>query len=123
MWESRTVVNPNSKFIRSTVLIPMNNNIKEIPVTISAFSIGIFVTAVNIILGVFFIAFMAMDAMVPIITAMKADKNAIINVVYNALRISSFWNNSLYQSKVKPPHFALDLEELKDNTTKVKIGA
>jgi hypothetical protein len=64
-----------------------------------------------------------MEAAVPIIVAIKADKKAIIKVVYRASIISSFWNNFLYQSNVKPPHLLLDLEELKESTIKTRIGA
>ena len=37
--------------------------------------------------------------------------------------MESFLNNSTYHFVVNPPHLERDLEELKDNTISVMIGA
>jgi len=100
-----------------------NKSISEIPVTISALSIGILVIAIIMVRGVFFILLIAIAAAVPIMVAISADKTAIINVVYKAFIILSFLNSSLYQRRVKPPHLALDFELLKDNKINIIIGA
>ena len=98
-------------------------NIKEIPVTISAFNIGIFVIAISMVLGVLFMLFIAIAAAVPRIVAIRAEEKAMIRVVYRADIMDSFCKSSEYHFKVKPPHFALDLEALKERTIRMIIGA
>jgi hypothetical protein len=117
IWDSNTLVNPRVK-CKAT-----KTNIKEIPVTISAFSMGTFVIAIRIVLGVFFILLIAIAAADPKTVATKAEMNAMIKVVVRAFIISSFWKSSRYQWRVNPPHFALDLEALKDNTINMAMGA
>ena len=67
----------------------INISIKDIPVTMSAFSIGTFVTPIIIFLGNFFIFRIAIAAMVPSTVAIKADKNAIISVFFKACKMAS----------------------------------
>jgi hypothetical protein len=117
IWDSNTLVNPRVK-CKAT-----KTNIKEIPVTISAFSIGTFVIAIRIVLGVFFILLIAIAAADPKTVAAKAEISAMIKVVVRAFIMSSFWNSSRYQWRVNPPHFALDFEALKDNTINMAMGA
>ena len=66
---------------------------------------------------------MAIQAATPMTVAMRADKRAINNVLCSAAMILRLANISWYQRRVKPPHWVLDLEELKDKTIMVAIGA
>ena len=66
---------------------------------------------------------MAMAAAVPITAAARAETKAIIRVVDRALIMERLSNICRYQSRVKPPHRALDLDWLKDNTIIVRMGA
>ena len=117
MWESRIVPKPN----RSPRLI--KSSIREIPVTISAFSIGMLVIPIKIALFRLFMLDMAIQAIVPIMEAAKAERNAISRVVPRAFRIVSSCMSERYQFTVKPPHFALVLLALKESTISVAIGA
>ena len=76
-----------------------------------------------IVRGSGFMLLMAMDAAVPMMVAISADKNAISRVFCKAammLRLANIW---VYHCSVNPPHWVRDLELLKDNTTMVAIGA
>ncbi len=101
----------------------MNSSIREIPVTISAFSMGILVIPIKIVRFLRFIFCMAMQVMVPIKVAARAESSAMDNVFHKACMITALSNSSAYHLKVKPPHFALVLLALKDSTIKVTIGA
>ncbi len=59
----------------------INASIREIPVTISAFSMGMLVTPMRRERGTRFMPLMAMAAAVPIMTAIREDKNAISSVL------------------------------------------
>ena len=67
----------------------MNSSIREIPVTISAFNIGIFVTPMIRFLGSFFMLRIATAAIVPRTVAIEADTKAIIRVFCKAAIIAS----------------------------------
>ena len=69
----------------------MKRSIRDTPVTISAFSIGMFVTPIKRVRILEFIACMPSAAQVPINVAISAESNAMISVVYNAFIISLFW--------------------------------
>ena len=72
----------------------MNANIKEIPVTISAFSIGILVMPMIIVRGSGFMLLMAMDAAVPMMVAISADTKAMSSVLTRAsimVALSNIW--------------------------------
>ena len=101
----------------------MNNNIREIPVTISAFSIGILFIPRSRFFGLAFILLRAIQVIVPISVAITDDIIAMNIVLYNACMIASFLKSSEYQWVVKPPHFALVRLLLKDRTINVTIGA
>ena len=96
---------------------------QEIPVTISAFSIGIFVIPMRTARLVRFMDCMAMQAIVPMRVAISADKIASASVFHKACMICSFWNKAAYHLVVKPPHFARVLLALKESTIKVIMGA
>ncbi len=64
-----------------------------------------------------------MAAAVPMTVERTAARAETASVVQSAPRISSFWNNSRYQSRVKPAHTAVELVALKEKTTSTKIGA
>ena len=114
-----------NKMVRKPNLIPnvINRSIKEIPVTISALIIGIFVIPMMMERFLFFILLMAKLAIVPIIVEISAAKKAITNVLISDWIMASFSNNATYHFKVNPPHLALVLLALKERTIKVIIGA
>ena len=117
MWAISTVLKP-----RDTPKA-MKASIREMPVTISAFNIGILVIPMTMVWGICFMLLMAMEAAVPMMVAISADKNAISRVFCKAammLRLANIW---VYHCSVNPPHWVRDLELLKDNTTMVAIGA
>lgn len=101
----------------------MNASIREMPVTMSAFSMGILVIPMITVRGSARMLLMATEAAVPMIVAARADTNAISRVVYSALIMGRLSNICTYQSRVNPPHWVLDLERLKERTIMVKIGA
>ena len=117
MCDSRIVPKPN--------LAPRlkNRSIREIPVTISAFSMGIFVIPIRIVRLVRFMDCMAIQAIVPMKVAISADNTASASVFHRACMICSFWNRAAYHLVVKPPHFARVLLALKESTIKVTMGA
>ena len=96
---------------------------REIPVTMSAFSIGMFVIAIMVVRNLLFSACMPIAAAVPIKVEINADKSAIIKVVYNAFIISAFSNKLAYHLSENPPHLDRVFELLKDSTINVTIGA
>ena len=73
----------------SVYLSATNRSISDIPVTISAFSMGMLVMAIMIVRGVFHAVY-RYGAAVPIIVAIRADRTAIISVVYKAFIMLSF---------------------------------
>ena len=98
-------------------------SIREIPVTISAFSMGILVIPIMIVLGVRVILLIAIAATVPIMVAISAESTAITRVLESAsmiLRLSNIW---VYHCRVKPPHCVRDFDLLKDSTIMVAMGA
>ena len=113
----------------STVLNPrempkaINASIRDMPVTISAFSMGILVIPITMVFGTALMEPMDRAAAVPMTVAARADTKAMTSVVVKALimeRLSNIW---AYHCRVKPPHCVLDLDWLKDNTIMVRIGA
>ena len=82
MWDNRIVPRPN----RSPKL--KKSNIREIPVTISAFSMGIFVMPMMIVRLFFFKLMMEIQAAVPMTVAAIEATSAISNVLRRAFKIS-----------------------------------
>ena len=117
MWAIRMVWKPRE------MPKAINANIKEIPVTISAFSIGILVMPMMMVRGSGFMLLMAMDAAVPMMVAISADTKAMTRVLTSASMMVALSNICVYQRRVNPPHWVLDLELLKDRTIIVTIGA
>ncbi len=101
----------------------MNTSIREIPVTISAFSMGIFVMPIQKVFPFLFMESIARQESVPIMVAMIADKVAIASVLKKACNMASLLKSETYHFVVKPPHLALDLLELKERTISVAMGA
>ena len=101
----------------------IKSSMREIPVTISEFRMGILVIPIHIVFVLGFMALMPIEAAVPSRVARRADTRAMTSVLYKADIIASSWNKETYQERVKPPHLVLDLEALKDRTTKVTMGA
>ena len=101
----------------------INASIREIPVTISAFSMGMLVTPMRTVLGRVPMLLMAMQAATPMTVAMRADSRAISRVLCRADIIFRLANISAYQRRVKPPHWVRDLDVLKDRIIMVTMGA
>jgi len=100
-----------------------NSNMSDIPVTISAFNIGILVTPRITEREEDFILLSPKHAHTPMTVAMAEDNRAIKSVVYRACMISLFVNSEPYHLNVNPPHFALVLLLLKLKMIRVNIGA
>ena len=101
----------------------MKASIRDIPVTMSAFSMGMLVTPMTMVLGTVRMELMEMAAAVPMIVATRADTKAMINVVVRALMMERLSNIWVYHCRVNPPHWVLDLDLLKDRTIMVRMGA
>jgi hypothetical protein len=102
----------------------MKSNINEIPVTISAFIIGIWVTDIIIFLeNLRLIAFIPTAAAVPKTVEIIAEETAIITVCFNALSIAVSLPRPSYQRVENPSNTQTLEEELKENTTITAIGA
>ena len=112
----------------STVLNPrempnaINASIREIPVTISEFSIGMLLIPMTMVRGIRFMLLMPMAAIVPMTVAIRADANAMSSVLFKAFMMAESWNICVYQRVVKPPQTVLDFVLLKDKTIMVTIG-
>ena len=118
IWDSRIVPNPN----RTPRLI--NSSISEIPVTISAFSMGILVIPIMMARFLFFYHSLAIQAIVPITVAMADDKKSDEQRV-----VKSFQNDAVleklgvpFQREASPfgPGYGL---ALKDRTINVTMGS
>jgi hypothetical protein len=114
---SRIVVKPE------LICINLNKSIREIPVTISAFIMGMLVMPMMKERILAENANIAIHAKVPIIVAKIVDRTAMDNVLNSASATASSSSRLRYQLRVKPPHFALDLLELKERTIRVMMGA
>ena len=101
----------------------MKRSIKDIPVTISALSIGILVIPKSIVRIPFLKLIIAMAAIVPINVAIKDDNTASKRVVPKASMISESDKSLAYHLNVKPPHLERDFDSLNDNTIRTAIGA
>src|SRR5699024_2263413 len=111
------VVNPR------VTLQAINSSIREMPVTISEFRMGMLVIPIKMVLALGFMVLIPIEAAVPRSVARTAETRAMISVLYRADIMASSWNRETYQERVKPPHLVLDLEALKDRTIRVRIGA
>ena len=101
----------------------MKSSIREMPVTISAFSMGMLVTPIMVVRNFRCMDWIPIAAAVPMTVAIRADRRAMIRVVYRAFIICSFLNSSTYHWMVNPPHLERVLDLLKDSTIKVTMGA
>lgn len=101
----------------------LNSSISEIPVTISAFIIGMLVTPMITERSFDDKPIIAMHVKVPIIVEKIVASTAMASVLKSALATASSEKRLIYQSNVNPPQRALDLLELKDKTMSVTIGA
>ena len=104
IWEMRTVSNPRE------MPKAMKASIREMPVTISAFSMGMLVIPMMAVRGAGRIFWMAMAAAVPIKVAIRAEAKATVSVVDRALMMERLSNIWAYHSRVKPPHWVLDFD-------------
>ena len=103
IWEISTVKNPRDSESPKSLPTNMNSSIREIPVTISAFIIGICVTDIMIFLGILrLIAVMPTAAAVPSTVEIKAEDTAIIKVCCSALIIAVSDVSPAYQRVEKP---------------------
>ena len=124
MCAIKTVKKPSDSLIPMNLPIKTNKSIKEIPVTISAFIIGILVTDITRLCEIFLRSDKIPTlAAVPIIVDKIADKTAIIRVCSKACSIVGLEDNSIYQSSEKPSKTQTLPEELKEKITITAIGA
>ena len=93
------------------------------PVTISAFIMGILVIPMIKALLLLLSPISPTQVRVPMIVATTVDIRAIISVFARALSILSSPKRFIYHLNVNPPHLALDLLPLKESTISVAIGA
>ena len=100
----------------------MKASIREMPVTMSASSIGMLFKPIIRLRPVGFIALMPMAAAVPSTVAISADRKAISKVLCKACMMVAFEKSSPYHLRVKPPQRVLDLLSLKESTIIVKMG-
>ena len=113
----------------STVLKPrempkaMKASMREIPVTMSEFSMGMLLTPMTMERGSFFMLFMPMAAAVPMTVAASAESRAIRSVLCRAFMMAVSCSMSAYQCSVKPPHSVRDFVSLKESTIMVTMGA
>ena len=113
---------------RSTDTYPRGNlniikvSIREMPVTISAFSIGMLLNAMMVSWLFFFMPDIPRHAAVPIAVAPREAVRAMAKVFITELIISLFWNISLYHRREKPVKTDIDLLSLKDRTVRARIG-
>ena len=114
---SSIVVKPN------LILKNMKRSIKEIPVTISALSMGILVMPIINVLVLFLRPVIAIAAIVPINVAIIDERRASINVVIKASIMEESDKSLAYHLKVKPPHLDLDFDALNDKTISTAMGA
>ena len=117
IWDISTVLNPRD------MPKAMNASIREIPVTISAFSMGMLVMPITTVFGTALMELMEMAAAVPMMVAMSADTKAMTRVVVRALMMERLSNIWVYHCRVNPPHWVLDLDLLKESTIMVRMGA
>ena len=97
MCASRMVPKPNC--IRSV----RKSSMKDTPVTMSAFSIGMLVTPMSAVRYFFFIFDMQMTAIVPRTTEITELSSARRIVVVKASPMAASVKSERYQSRVKPP--------------------
>jgi hypothetical protein len=99
------------------------SSMRDIPVTRSGLTLGIYVTCMIIPLKRFFMDCNPRQVKVAINVDISADNKATIKVTLSALKISEFSKSFRYQSNVKPPQTALDLASLKEKIIKTITGA
>jgi hypothetical protein len=117
IWASRIVEKPELKFRN------LKSSISEIPVTISALIMGILVMPM-ITERIFLLRpIMAIQVKVPMIVEKIVANTAMVRVLIRADATASSDKRLMYQLRVKPPHFALDLLALKERTIRVMMGA
>ena len=117
IWAIRTVLKPREmpKAIKASI--------REIPVTISEFSIGILFIDMTMLRGSCRMLRMPMAAAVPRMVATRAEIRAIRSVLFRALMMARSANIPEYHLVVKPPQRVRDFVLLKESTIMVKIGA
>ena len=96
IWDISTVLNPRD------MPKAMNASIREIPVTISAFSMGMLVMPITTVFGTALMELMEMAAAVPMMVAMSADTKAMTRVVVRALMMERLSNIMKEQADLAP---------------------
>ena len=95
----------------------------DTPVMMSALVRGMLFTAIYSPRARRFMLEKPMAAAVPTTVAMSVASTETRRVVCSASSTVRLFSSSAYQSRVKPPQTALDLESLKEKTISTKIGA
>ena len=98
------------------------NSISAMPVTMSAFSIGMLLNPRRTFCVRGFMAAIPSTASVPTMVAIRAASMAMEKVFTMAPIMSLLWNSSAYQCRLKPPHTDIDLTSLNESTISVSIG-
>ena len=98
------------------------NNIEDIPVTISGFTIGILVIFIKVSFQIFFEFINPMQAKVPNMVAIIDAIIDIKRVFRAACNIEISLKRSLYHLRVKPPHATRDFDALNELIIKSIIG-
>ena len=100
-----------------------NSSIMDTPVMMSALVMGMLLTVRQAFRGRRFMLEKPMAAAVPttVATAVaRADTKRVVRRDWSTVRLFISWT---YQSRVKPPHTALDLELLKEKAMSTRMGA
>ena len=115
-------------WLKSIVMYPRGaptmrkKSISAMPVTISAFSIGMLLNPSSMFCVLGFIAAMPSTASVPTTVAISAASMAMENVFTMAPIMSLLWKSSSYQCRLNPPHTDIDFVSLNESTISVSIG-
>ena len=100
-----------------------NSSIMDTPVMMSALVMGMLLTVRHAFRGRRFMLEKPMAAAVPATVAMAVARTDTSSVVCRASSTVRLFSSCTYQSRVKPPQTALDLESLKEKTMRTKMGA
>ena len=119
-----TVANPNDSLRPISLPKNIKRSINEIPVTISAFIIGICVTDITTFFDILLrIAVTPTAAAVPKTVDITADRTATIRVCSRAVSIVVSLASPSYQRVEKPPITQTLEDELKEKTIITATGA
>jgi hypothetical protein len=117
IWDKVIVVNPRLKFIIT------KKTSKDIPITTSGMTIGIYITVSEALYKGNLYRYIAKAAIVPITVATNVEIIAMSSVFLVAKRIWASLNNTLYQFRVKPSQWIFSFWLLNENIININMGA